>query len=263
MSSPAEHPAPALARGIQLLRLLGEQGATSLEELSKRLKLPKSSLLRLAETLQSLDLVERRPDKKFTALAVLRPNSQQEERRRSLIANWLDARAADSGSTQEWYEWTRERTALEIVQRREPPTGDVVVRARQGFSRVLNGELEAVSQVALAFEGVPPSADHWQWGMDAAGMAQVPVTDPRAVLESVKRAGFGCDTGYNIHGVRRLAFPIMTGAHLVAIAAVALTFRPDGERMFVSVTERMAEAVARLQKELDLLYPSNPSQICP
>jgi DNA-binding IclR family transcriptional regulator len=262
-SDDSTHAAPALARGIQILRLLGEHGAMSLEELSRRLELPKSSLLRLAETLQSLELIERKPDKKFAALAVLRANSAQEQSRRELIEKWLAECAADTGFTLEWYEWTRERTALEIVQRREAPTGDVVVRARQGFNRVLTEELEAVCQVALAFGGVAPGDTYWQWCMNGGDVVQERVADVAKVLRTVKRDGYGADPGYNLHGVRRLAFPIFSASHLVAVAAVALSYRPDGEKIFSALVENMPRSVARLQAQLDLLHPTQPSQKCP
>jgi DNA-binding IclR family transcriptional regulator len=264
MSTVATRPgAPALERGIQILRLLGEHGAFSLEELSRRLELPKSSVLRLTETLQQLGLVERRADKKFCALAVLLPNSAEEERRRLLISEWLTERAEETGCTIEWYEWNRTHSALEIVQRREPPTGDVIVRARQGFTRVLTEELEAVSQVALAFGRISPSSTHWQWKLAESGMVQEPVVDAAMILRGVKQIGFGLDSNCNIHGVRRLAFPFMAGANLIAVAAVALTFRPDGEKALLSMADALKKPAGALQKHLDGLLPSNPRQICP
>lgn len=262
-SEDSNHAAPALARGIQILRLLGENGAMSLEVLSRRLSLPKSSVLRLAETLQSLELVERLADKKFAALAVLRPNSAQDQRRRELIDSWLVERAVETGFTQEWYEWNREHSALEIVLRREPPTGDVVVRARQGFHRVLTEELEAVCQVGLAFGGIPFGNAHWQWHTIGGNAVQQPVPDVAKVLRRAKRDGYGADSQYNIHGVRRLAFPIFSASHLVAVACVAMNYRPDGEKIFSALVESMPRSVARIQAQLDLLLPPQPSQQCP
>jgi DNA-binding IclR family transcriptional regulator len=59
-SLPTESPAPALERGIAILNILNSGESYSLETISKKLKLPRSSLLRLLSTLQRCGWIQRK-----------------------------------------------------------------------------------------------------------------------------------------------------------------------------------------------------------
>ncbi|RMD75109.1 MAG: hypothetical protein D6820_15355, partial [Lentisphaerae bacterium] len=66
--------APALQRGIEIIRLLADQIPRTLEELNRQTGIPKSSLLRFLETLELLNIVERDPvTRAYRALAMLLP----------------------------------------------------------------------------------------------------------------------------------------------------------------------------------------------
>jgi DNA-binding IclR family transcriptional regulator len=56
---PSGDPAPALGRGIAILRHLDEQGSCSLEQLARHFHWPKASLLRLTESLRRAGVVQR------------------------------------------------------------------------------------------------------------------------------------------------------------------------------------------------------------
>lgn len=68
----AADPAPALGRGIAILRHLEREGSCSLEQLARHFRWPKASLLRLTESLRQAGVVVRDPlSKRYRALVQL------------------------------------------------------------------------------------------------------------------------------------------------------------------------------------------------
>ena len=65
--------APALERGIQILRLLEHGEAKSLDFVANKTGVPKASAMRLLQTLVQANLVGRNPDKTYRALSRLVP----------------------------------------------------------------------------------------------------------------------------------------------------------------------------------------------
>jgi hypothetical protein len=77
----ATDPAPALGRGIAILRHLEQQGSCSLEQLARHFRWPKASLLRLTESLRQAGVVVRDPlSKRYRALVHLvgQPTSESD-----------------------------------------------------------------------------------------------------------------------------------------------------------------------------------------
>lgn len=71
-NTPASDPAPALGRGIAILRHLEQQGSCSLEQLARHFRWPKASLLRLTESLRQAGVLTRDPlSKRYRALVHL------------------------------------------------------------------------------------------------------------------------------------------------------------------------------------------------
>lgn len=70
--TPADDPAPALGRGIAILRHLELNGSCSLEQLARHFRWPKASLLRLTESLRRAGVVLRDPaTKRYHSLVQL------------------------------------------------------------------------------------------------------------------------------------------------------------------------------------------------
>lgn len=67
-----DDPAPALGRGIAILRHLEANGSCSLEQLARHFRWPKASLLRLTESLRRAGVVQRDPaTKRYHSLVQL------------------------------------------------------------------------------------------------------------------------------------------------------------------------------------------------
>ena len=72
LTTTAADPAPALGRGIAILRHLEQEGSCSLEQLARHFRWPKASLLRLTESLRQAGVVVRDPlTKRYRALVQL------------------------------------------------------------------------------------------------------------------------------------------------------------------------------------------------
>ena len=132
--------APALERGIRVLRRLAERPGIRLETLARELGAPKSSVLRLLETLADLNLA-RRAEAGWQALAVLAPLAEDDFPAR--LDRALAQLAARAGRSAEW--WEADDAGMVLRRRCEPPAGEVAVRAQPGFVRPWRGELDAVA----------------------------------------------------------------------------------------------------------------------
>jgi DNA-binding IclR family transcriptional regulator len=218
MKLPAD-PAPALSRGLVLLALLDRSGPARLEDLATSARLPKPSVLRLLRTLQTAGAADREPGgKRWRALARLVPTADIATTLRARAAAALDHLCLRSGHIAELY--ALEDRGLRMIDRREPAGCAVTLRAQIGFLRDWN-EAEAVAQLGLAF-GAAPVTRHWAYRDGKP--ARLAVTALRRKLSRVRDERVAVDFEANVHGVRRIAVPIvdsqrrLSGA--LAIAAI-------------------------------------------
>jgi len=221
--------APALARGIEVLRVLEQAGALSLDALAKRVAAPKSSLLRILGTLAALRLVERDDARKtYRATAVILPMDRRAQHLRRAVAEALRRLAAKSGHTAEWY--LPAQRGMVLVERAEPPDREVRVAARLGFVRPWHGELEAVS--CLAAGRFPPKQGFGGWRTcgETGSMQRESAAQARQRIAAGLERGYVRDDPYNANGVRRMAAAVLKGETLIGILAIAENFRPDAER---------------------------------
>lgn len=205
-----------------------------LEELARRTRVPKASLLRLLETLIALGLVTRiEPEKRYRALAAVLPLAHPEAAFRQRLRAVLAELAASTGQTAEWY--LPRGGKMLLVDREQPADRVVQVRAALGFVRELAGELEAVARLALAAGVAPAAATYWQY---RAGQP-APLSRPELTAALAAAAGGRTrDREYNPNGVRRYAAAVrQPDGTLAGILALAESFTPDAER----------EAAARLK----------------
>lgn len=217
-----ESSAPALSRGIELIRLLRRE-PLKLEAIAKSTGFPKASLLRLLDTLIACGVVSRAPETMHYSLlqdlVPLAPGRVDFASRRQELLEQLSRLA---GATCEWYEWRD--GAPEICARVEDQQAVIRVKAQMGFRRRLGDELEAVAQVYYRF--APPTKESfWIWSEDVqTKLAKAEVT---ARLKQVDKLGGGVDVDSNIHGIVRLAVPVCDErGRLRAILALARPFHP-------------------------------------
>ncbi|MEN9362219.1 MAG: HTH-type transcriptional regulator YiaJ [Verrucomicrobiota bacterium] len=246
--------APALARGIEIIRLLRRE-TMKLETIAKATGFPKASLLRLLDTLIACGVVSRSPENlSYSLLQDLAPVAAGRidfpARRQEL----LEQLSRLAGATCEWYEWRD--GAPEICARVEDLQAAIRVKAQMGFRRRLGDELEAVAQVFYSFS--PPGRERfWVWSdgvQQQLGKAAI-----SALLKQVRVRGCGVDADSNIHGIVRIAAPVCDDeGRLRVILAMA---RPFHSRMKLGDEESLRllqKTTAQLKEILPAEIPAFP-----
>ncbi len=234
--------APALTRGVALLRLLGRDGAQSLEQLTRQTGYPKTSVARLLKAMQQMGLVCRDPQSlTYRANVALRPINSPRRWLCDHCARTLDALCEQVGQTVELHLWESER--LTMIDRREPEHAMVKAIARIGWQRDLD-ELDALTQVVLAFgrSGQPdPSVRYWHWKNNR----EQPVSWRRLgqVIQQASRDRAAVDLDVNSQGIRRYAAPLLTCEdRLTAIVAIAEAVNPNHPQVQPGLRSAVADA---------------------
>lgn len=245
----ASDPAPALTRGLELLRRLERDGAASLERLVRDTAWPKSSVARLLLSLENAAAVWRDPvTRRYHARVHLVAVDDAHDR---LAAAWrpvADRLAAAACHTVELHRFDAGR--LVMVDRLEPEDAVVTAKARIGFERDFR-ELEALTQVVFAF-GLPerdwPEARPWVW----RDGRRRPITAGRRaqVVDRVRRDGVATDLGVNTNGVFRYAAPVFTDGRLRAVLAIAQVCTPAAAAPDATLTRLVADAGRELSNVL-------------
>jgi len=238
--------APALSRGIELLRILEDGRPHTLQALASRTGWPKASLLRLLGTLSEQDLVSRNDiEKSYTARARLIPLGAQEEMFSQWLADGLRRLARESDYTAEWY--IPSDSGMMIVQRMEPEIPVIRVVARVGFLRHWDGELEAVNTLAHAWRKDKPADmdGFWSYVKDGARKRlSAPETSRR--LATALRTGWAWDAHYNTNGVRRMACVVLRRGRMAGVLALAAGYRPDADAERPIATQLLAATAQHL-----------------
>ncbi|MFW5846498.1 MAG: helix-turn-helix domain-containing protein, partial [Planctomycetota bacterium] len=197
----ARDPAPAIGRGFALLDYLALNGPTSLERLCADLGIPKSSGLRLLESLQLNRAVQRDPhSKRYRALLRLGPADHGAAGLQHRAAELAPAVAETEDVILEVYAL---HSGVPTMVDRFVPEGLQApdVQARIGFLRELH-ELDATAQVAFAWGPLTPPDDVWAW-TGPHGQRSLPEDEVRRVLQRCRRRGGGVDLAPNPQHVRR------------------------------------------------------------
>lgn len=212
--------APALQRGIQILQALEKHGAQSLDEITQRVPIPKSSALRFLETLTDMDLVSRdNGNRTYKARVVLVPVWQGEAHMTAKRQKEMESLAARTNRTVEWY--VVGNTGLVMVERAEPERTEVRIGATTGFNRTWNDELEAVSCLGYGWAGgAPRPTKLWAYVEDGA-RGKLPLKRAKERIAMARDQGLVRDTVYNSNGVRRLATVVVSDGVLAGVLALS------------------------------------------
>jgi DNA-binding IclR family transcriptional regulator len=216
-----EDPAPALGRGITILRHLVREGNCSLEQLARTFSWPKASVLRLMRSLSMAGVVVRDPaTKRYRAVMHLVESdaaSQQLRARTMTAVSWLIERVPH---TVEVYIYCGDRMVM--IDRAEPFGQVVTVRARVGFARHFD-EADALTQIAGAFASAPNATRRWAWAEDGRSKHHIDETAFARLLMGVRTKGVAWDLDRNLNGVRRCAVPLCDeSGRLVGALSLAL-----------------------------------------
>ncbi|MFW5858176.1 MAG: helix-turn-helix domain-containing protein [Planctomycetota bacterium] len=250
-------PVPGLSRGLSLLRQFADGLPRTLDAATQASGYPKSSVRRILATLVTEGLMERVDGgQAFRAVARIVPAGGRpgfEER----IQAVLERLAAETGQTAEWY--TVAEKGLIITRRAAPPEAVVQLQAQIGFVRHWDDELDAVATIGLAFAADAPPVGEGLWCYDTRGeRASVPVTDAREAVATARQARFAIETNYNNNGVKRMAAPVLDGAVLLGVLAVAMCFTPNAAAAQARRRAALARAAADLGRS-DAAAPPDPT----
>lgn len=149
-------PAPALSRGLVILKLLEQEGSLNLETIKKLTNIPKASLLRLLKTLEDYGCVHRDlSTKKFEARLQLTPLKTENNQFSNARAEVLNDLSEALDSTSEWYEM--DGNVLVLRHRNEPELLTLNVTERVGFRIEKNDKLSPIAQAARKSKKLAPS----------------------------------------------------------------------------------------------------------
>jgi len=248
-----KYTAPSLARGIQVLRFLENKEPVNLEQIARQLVMPKSSCLRILDTLAALGTITRDPVANgykalvsLTSLSSLPGFDQQ-------VRGALSSLAQATGFTAEWY--IPNTNGMLLVSREEPEEGEVKVQAKVGFLRTYTGELETVACLGNAWReaGVNLKAKYWVYN----SQGKKTVLTARAVKELVGyagKAGIRADQYYNSNGVRRTAAIVLNSNKPAGCLALAENYRPGTVKINLKNTNLLVNAAIKLSRNSQFTY---------
>lgn len=237
-------PAPALTRGLALIRQLSREGQGMLEHLAQRCGWPKSSTLRYLQALELAGVVEQDLSSKVWHLRErLAPLSQSNQ---SLLESWRDRLGALShelGHCVELYHTSP--SGVTLIDRADLLVQDKQLSARIGFVRDLS-ECDATALLYFAFSGRKSAAGDLSWRWIDGERARVKAAERNRLLRETRRSGIAIDLEFNINGIRRFAFGLIDGAGaLEGIVAIAQRLTPLSGRQ----TETLRKALEKLRFE--------------
>jgi len=217
-----EDPAPALARGLHLLKRLHRDGPSNLEQLAHGTGWPKASVLRLLQSLKSFGAVERDPgSKRYYHLMQLTPVPDQMNSLHKLCRSVIIQTAEKSLQTTEFHIFHNKE--LQMLDRADPPhISSVNIKARVGWKRNLD-ELDALTQLVLAFSlttNPKKPLPFWHWSNNEKRYLSSP--DVKRIIQEVRCNRMAVDLGINPNGIRRYAAPVLNSENkLLAVLAIA------------------------------------------
>lgn len=259
MEQPVSKPksaAPALERGLHILRVLNGGPSRSLEELAQQIGAPKSSTLRLLDTLAESGYVVRdEVSKRYRSAVIVLPEGDVNGQLLAVIDRELAALCECFSVTAEWYQpFPRHMT---ITRRREATGNPVWVRAQLGFTRSQDDEWEAVTRLAHALGHFTWEASArfrvycggrlGEWSAAEAARALEKELASGKSLNLADRTAF--DAEYNVNGIRRLAAAVVhrDGA-LLGVLALAESYRPNADEERGERLQALRDAARRIEQ---------------
>lgn len=236
---------PGLYRGVEVWRKLCDAESASLDQLAGQTGYPKASVLRMLKTLCDLQLVERNEDGLYRAVARIASSEGAGRDFDESVSRTLKNLSAELGATAEWFE--PDVQGLLLTQRCSPPEVEVHVKARAGFVRQWDDELDAVAALGYAFYDGAPSGRARLTTYGPQGQQLVlSAKEARERIEAA-RAGVLADSCYNTNGVKRISAAVLRNGELSGVLSLALVFTPSLELKI----NHMSEVIRRFADTLE------------
>ncbi|MEM9400052.1 MAG: helix-turn-helix domain-containing protein [Verrucomicrobiota bacterium] len=243
-------PAPALTRGLDILQILEEQGACSLEFLTQETGWPKSSIARLMTSMENYGAVIRDPSSKaYQSLYRLVPTTAEETVLRELFRERLQELAEMSQLSTEFYLFENSKLLLKEIF--EPTNPVIRINYQPGAVYELQ-DVEAVALIVLTFglqENNWPAGplNCWEEGR------QKKITG-RRLMENVRLARqeeIAIDSEFNNVGIRRFAAPVFSSKHnLACVISLAQTWTPYAYKDMQNISQCLKNCSLELSEIL-------------
>jgi len=218
---------PGLTRGLKVLEILKNGKRIPLHELQRIMSIPKSSLLRVMETLVENDYAERDESGAYRSKVRIVP-FENSDALDGKIEKALKQVAALTEHTAEWYIPTDNNTLI-LVKRNQPDNPELHVVAKIGFIRKTGAghELDAVAAVAAVYMKHADTEFEERWIYKPEGIkCQISSKEASEIIRSACDNAFCSELNYNSNGVRRIAVPVLDGRKLLGVLAVAQCYMP-------------------------------------
>jgi len=239
-------PAPALERGLNILRFLESNESVTLEEIAQHEQAPKSSILRLLEVLIRMGLVVKHHQAKtYAACARLVFLQEQDGIDRDRLIATMQTLQQETNYTIEWFVPTEKGMVLH--ERVYPEDQTVFVKASVGFVREWNRELDSVAALGHVFFASPAIKWTHFWSYDRhAERVDLSRKQVSAILKEAKVARDACDPNPNGNGVQRIAVPVVRNEKAIGILSVAKTVYPKGGKSPEEIKEVLKQAAEKI-----------------
>jgi len=240
-------PAPALARGLEVLRFLEDGCWRTLEQIARQLEVPKASAYRLLTTLVQQGVAAKGPDKRYQALWVLRPRDAV-SLWYELLGKTLRDLAEETGCTAEWYE--PDRMGMILCLQRQG-SAEVNVVARPGYTRAWADELDCVATLGYAFAGQAPDLPELIKVYQQNGESGV--IDAAAARERIgtaRQSDEAYDSCFNSNAIRRCARAVrFPGTNFRGVLALAEAFNFKETSKPRDLLQHLQQATENLKHE--------------
>jgi DNA-binding IclR family transcriptional regulator len=239
---------PGLFRGIQIWRVLCDQGEASLDQVTQRTGYPKASVLRMLQTLCGLQLIERNKQTGlYRALARIAYSSGSGPDFDAQVQHILERLSGKFQVSAEWFD--PGAGGLQLVRRVSPPEAEVRVKARAGFNREWGGELDAIAAAGYAFYSDSPAGRSGLWTYGPQGeQVKLTATEAKARIAKVCSDRLFVDACYNANGVKRVAAPVVRNGRLTGVISLACAFTPSLDLEFEEKAKVLRRAADDLQQ---------------
>lgn len=259
---------PGLQRGFYVLSFLSDGVAKSLDEITKQTGYPKASVLRMLYTLEQIGAVERDvAGKEYRALSVITSIEGNNGVFNRLVDNVLAKLSAETGLSGEWF--IPQENGMYLARRASPPTGELWVIARTGYTRNWYDEFDCVAILGHTFANPNKKSfsegSIWQYTEEGGKknlthdqILQILKTTKLAVTQAVAKVDSETsdetisDPFFNSNGVLRIAHGVFDKDSLKGVLALALPFRPDYKQKMIFFKKTLTKYAKELNHHLKL-----------
>jgi hypothetical protein len=230
-------PAPALIRGLHLLRILADGPPAALEDLVRGTAIPRSSLARMLEAMARAGLIRRDEAKCWTALVRIAACEPQR-----WVEGWRPTMAglvATTGLRAEL--WRFDAAGAELDDAAVPVGWTRSVFAYRGWRPDLH---ELVAPVQLWWGVVAGEPAPRAWYMDGNRRRWLPATRVRRLADAVRLTGRSACLAVNSNGLVRHAVALRNG-HGQPVGALVLVSQGWPDAGSVAALPRLAAQASR------------------